>query len=38
MYDNSINDFNNAENLREDEKDEFYYLRAKAYFYNQHLF
>ena len=37
MYDNSINDFNNAENLREDEKDEFYYLRAKAYFYNQQL-
>lgn len=37
MYDNSINDFNNAENFRKDEKDEFYYLRAKAYFYNQQL-
>ena len=34
-YPNAINDFNNAEKLRkEDENDEFYYLRGKTYFYN----
>lgn len=38
-YPNAINDFNNAEKLRkEDENDEFYYLRGKTYFYNQQLF
>jgi tetratricopeptide (TPR) repeat protein len=37
-FSSSINDFNNAEKLRNDEKDDFYYLRGKAYFYNQQLF
>ena len=38
-YPNAIDDFNNAEKLRkEDENDEFYYLRGKTYFYNQQLF
>ena len=38
-YPNAINDFNNAEKLRKnDENDEFYYLRGKTYFYNQQIF
>ena len=37
-FENSINDFNKAEKLRTDEKDDFYYLRGKAYFYNQQLY
>ena len=37
-YPKAIVDFNNAEKLRKnDENDEFYYLRGKTYFYNQNF-
>lgn len=37
-YDNALTDYNKAEKLRgENQKDDFYYLRALAHFYNQDL-